>query len=581
MDPADREAFLSQLGSFSPDERSAFHRLADAWEPKVNFRPILTRLESKIPTARQDLFSLMDKLRKHRIGVVRSRVEARQRVPEYFVLSDPGGPAFYIALLDEQLAALGESIGASLPLLSLLEEEQLAPPRSLVRDIDAPAGQPIIRIAVPGSDVVLASEEGMGKLPAILVAKLRYHLQQADLASASAEHTGHRFSEFRKAISSKDGSVWYRIARLITEQQDPITASAGAHASLEFFQAATALRQILDVRRKQDAVRQEAEEERKVDLAGVVEATKNAEGGVLAGEQFEALFEPLKNKYGDRFAEFRTWFTERVIKPEKGRPDLVSLGGHYLHVLRIAEVFESHLKLVRQQILDDYLHLMGQELRLSGKMGQPAFYTRDALASDIRNRAEVLDALLMELLKRPQTVADGILRRAATKRGDGSVLSKEDMVRVLSPWFQDGRIEFRDTVELFRVDLSQLFAVAFDRQPVIKQILMRMLGRYDAYASRFASMRASSPRGAGSGRAGKAAATPVTGAAEASGAGTGGAANRAGTVGPGGAGSAGTRQGNAPGTRSSIGSNRRRPPEPQKPADPDSAWNSFKDAIKK
>lgn len=581
MDPADREAFLSQLGSFTPDERSAFHRLSDAWEPKVNFRPILTRLESKIPTARQDMFSLMEKLRKHRIGVVRSRVEARQRVPEYFVLSDPGAAAFYTALLDEQLTAMQESIGAPLPLQSLLEEEGLEPPRGMLADVDAPGSQPITRIPVPGSDFLLASEEGLGKLPGILVAKLRYHLQQADLASASAEHTGHRFGEFSKAINAKDGTVWYRLARLISEHQDQITASAGGHASLEFFQSAAALKRILDVRRKLDAANQEAEQQKKADLAAVVEATRTAEGGVLPAARFEALFDPLRERYGTRFAEFRDWFTERVISPEKGRPEIVSIGGNYVHALRIAEVFETHLKAVRQQILDDYLYLMGEELRLSGRMEQPAFYTRESLAADILSRVEVLDGLLLEMLRKPQTVADGILRRATANRADKSSLSRDDMLRALSPWFRDNRIEYRETVELFRVDLSQMFAVAFDRQPVVKQILMRVLGRYEAYASRFAELRAGSPRGGGAGSAGNAGATqgasarggaarPVPESARDS---RSGRSTRA-------AGSSKARSGSRP-AAGTASSRRPRPAAPTRPEDPDSAWKSFGDAMKK
>jgi hypothetical protein len=79
FDTKQREEFLSQTGSFTPAERDAFHKLCQNWQPRIpyeRFNALLSRGDGAAPS---DLVSLMTKLRKQGLGLLRTRVREGQR----------------------------------------------------------------------------------------------------------------------------------------------------------------------------------------------------------------------------------------------------------------------------------------------------------------------------------------------------------------------------------------------------------------------------------------------------------------------------------------------------------------------
>ena len=488
-----REEFLSQLGTFSPGERTVFHRLCQGWEPRIRYDRFITGLDSDDGSV-TDLENLIAKLRAEHIGLIRSEIQDQQRRKSAIVLTDRDAPEFYAELLDEYFTHTIASITNPLPLHSVMREElrvlpdevfETVAPSELARyfDRDAPGSQPLM-IPSLDDDCLLINHNNLRTFVNIVIYKLRHYLGNTTILEVVARSLDTGLMQLKEQIGTKEPTTWMQLSNTIIERRADFEALRNAGLDVNMFHAAWLLKSLIESQIQSTKQQQQRESELVVDLEAIELAIKEAPDSWIEAAQVSRMLESQQGKYGEKFETFRDSFYDKYVHAADGRslPKVVVLDNRYIHRENVFPLFRERFTAVEMDVKPYLVDQMEHQLRTGNREKEPTFFSVDTFASAIEDYVGERDPFLRALNRKPGILAEGLILHAKQHK---LVKDVDELKARLALYFDPDTLQPLPIDRWFNLRMADIFAEAFERLHILRRIWIRLSGKYDAMRSRF------------------------------------------------------------------------------------------------
>jgi hypothetical protein len=494
FDVKQREAFLSQVGNFTPAERELFHRLVKMWAPEISYASFFGIVSAESVSAKNDIESMMRKLRHARIGLLTTAIKEGVRSPQSLVLTNQDDYYFYQKLVEEDLLETVADITLPLPSIQTLQERNLTIPGHFVTETDYPGLAAlysqkeikelvIFRIEARQSQLLLTSQT-IKRFITVALAKMQNYLQNSNFLSWLAQMKNMALADMKKSIEARDPHFLAQFTKDILAHQDEIRQNRKLTTDDAFWTVIYFLSNFLSSQIEETKRRKAADEERILDMRTIAEQVKAESSFMMVEERFAELLLSYKKKYDKAFPEFRKEFEDKFLQPpeRKSLPVLVHMSRFYIHQENVHPLFLMGLEKNCRELFAIYVHLMGSYIKNPAGSAITAFYTPDNFQNDIADHVKELDPVLHALLQRPNLVAEAIIM---SLRKHKEPKSAEELKAGLSAFFHNDRVAFRDNSELFGLNLVSVFKLAFAKLSIIRQLVLKISGKYESLYKKF------------------------------------------------------------------------------------------------
>lgn len=494
----DREAFLSQLGTFSPGERELFHRLCKMWTGQISCGYIVSMTEHDLPNVKSDLDSLMGKLRRQRVGIMRTNLADGQRSPAHVILCNRDDAIFYLNLVDEMLLDVVGDINAALPSVETLNEAGITLPPDIARPGDfaalaklyndkTPRDPELFRLPCPKApqEFLLASTS-IKRFLTVSLAKLQVFFQNANFLAAVAQLRGSSVMELRKALDSKDPVFWHELATFILAVNKDLANMRKLTLDPQLFQICHFLKQFLNEQMAEQKRRRDAEQEKATDIKAICERVRSVVSIVMNEQDFSETLLFYKPKYQNDFAAFKEMFQKTCMEAATGKNLTVisRIGNGFIHMDNIHPWLIQQINRYSKDLLAVYVREMESFVKHPNDGGYEFFYSPASFQEDISLRLRESSPALADLLDRPNLVAEAIIHSARRQK---DVRNPEEMKALLSPYLHTDRIRFRALSQILGLKVQEIYRLAYMRLSILRQLILRFSGRHDSFLRKFDS----------------------------------------------------------------------------------------------
>ncbi len=484
-----REEFLSQHGSFAPEERDAFHKICRSWEEQIPF----PRIDEYLTRG-----SLIEKLRTARLGVVITQFKDGQRKPKGLVLSEEGGLIFYKTLLEEEYVGLQESIANPLPTEKVLSDTDLAIPESHITDtsfeglVERVGGMAkdvsaIYRLDLGGGERLLLPSSRVKSALALAIARLKYHFQSANLMSEVARILNSSVMEIKSQIESKEMARWKQICDAVSENRGDLEQRKGLAVDEHFFTSAQFARRYIEGQIAHSKKQREQQTAQSDDIAAIEEKVRMAPTFFVDPPTVFSWLDEYESEYGEQYPKFREAFFEdaTTAKERRSLPQVLLVGNRYIHRNNVFPAFKNDFEALKQTLRSEYLDVMKNYLRGIKHEGERVFASEQSFEEDIARRVSDANEFVSELLEKPAILAEALIHNAKKKR---SVKSIDDLKIVMADYFQVGTMKLKDISYVFGLSMLELFDTAFRDSAILRQIWLKITGRAETLRDAFARL---------------------------------------------------------------------------------------------
>ena len=489
----EREEFLSQLGTFSPSERTVFHLLCHSWESRIPYDQFIAGLDTD-NGSESDLAGLMHKLRAEHIGLIRTEIQDQQRRKSAIVLTDRDAPQFYLELLDEYFTDTITSITNPLPLKSVLNEELSVLPSGVFEtvetselaryfDREATTDRPLLIPSMDG-DYLLINHKNLRAFVNITIYKLRHYLSNTALLEIAAKSLGSGLMQLKEQISTKEPTSWMALSNAIIEQRVAFEALRTVKVDAGMFHSAWLLKNLIESQIQSAKEQQKRESELGVDMEAIELAIKEAPNRWVEAVQVSRMLESLREKYDKDFETFRDSFYDKYVQTTGVRtlPKVVILDNRYIHRENIFPLFREHFAVVEKDVKLHFVDRMEHQLRTRNREKEPTFFSVDTFASAIEDYIGEHDPFLRALIQKPGVLVEGLILHAKQHKLAKDV---DELKTRLALYFDPDTLHPLPIYRWFNLRMAEIFAEAFERLNILRRIWTRLTGKYEAMRSRF------------------------------------------------------------------------------------------------
>ncbi len=493
-DAKEREALLSQVGNLTPAERELFHRLSKMWAPEINYNTFFAMVSADSVSAKNDIDSMMRKLRTARLGLMTSSIKDGVRLPLSIVISNPDDYYFYHKVVEEELMEVVADISLPLPSQQGLTEKNInLPPQFITltefKDLADLYNQKevkdhmIIRVDVRNVQLLMTSQT-IKRFMTVALAKFKTYLQNSNFLSFLAQLKNMSLVDLKKNIDSHEPQFLVQLTKEISEHQDEIRQNRKINVDDAFWAVIMFLHHFLTNQIEETKRRKAAEEERALDMRSIAEQIKAEPLFLMTEDKFIELLLSYKKKYDKGFMDFKKDFEDKYLQaPErKALPTLVHLSRYYLHQDNLHAFFLLSLEKNSKELIGVYVHLMERYIKNPANSVITAFYTPDNFQNDIADHIKELDHLMHALLQRPSMVAEGII---LSIRKHKETKTAEELKIALGPFFLGDRLQFRENSVLFDLNIITIFKLAFLKLSIIRQLVLKISGKFESLYKKF------------------------------------------------------------------------------------------------
>ncbi|GAB6089598.1 hypothetical protein [Spirochaeta dissipatitropha] len=486
-----REEFLSQLGNFTPQERTIFRCLCERWEPEIKYQRFLHNLDIK--NAAGDLNSLITKLQKQRMAILNFKIEEGIRKPESITLSSQDGTAFYARMIDEYYVRLQESLAEPLPFESDLSKQYphigsaeylnltyLELLRMTAEKENIASG--IYRIQLLGGDALLASASSLRWLIHAAIGKLRAFFSNPNYLALAARIQNTSLLEIKQRLNTRNPDFWKDLTTSLLAEEEAIKNNRSIRVGKRFFQICGFIYRYVEAQMQLAEEQRQEREDRDLDMKSIVQAVKDDSSKTFSDDQLTAIIDGLKDKYGKKFPDFKAEFLSRYTKSSHGLPQLVSIGNIWVHIDNLHLLFSSRLDLLRPQLQQYYVKQMETQLRRKNRARSEIFFSKENFEQDILSTVKTMDPFAADCLERPNIISEAMVHYLKTRR---KVQSPDDLRAHLIVFFHARNLMFLPLAEIFNLNLGEIFKNGFLRLPLWRQIIIRATGRYGALEEKY------------------------------------------------------------------------------------------------
>ncbi|MFW6251549.1 MAG: hypothetical protein ACOC47_10580 [Alkalispirochaetaceae bacterium] len=494
LDDREREAFLSERGNFSPDERAIFRELVSVWEPRIDYDRFLKRVrETGGPS---QVASLMNKLWNARIGLLRTQMVEGERKPVALLLLEEESFNFYFEAIQETYVELTESIGNPLPFRSRLQERGLSVPDAFLRVLDNEAlvrvfqekeqKEPFIAslVSLNSYQLILPSSH-LRAFVNIGMLKIRYYMSNTSLLESVARFQDTSLMAVKQGLKGKEPQFWLTLVSTIVDKRKELQASRNVSAGKDFYHAAYLLRRLVTAQLEEAKERKRERKEREIDLETAAMSVKEADTPLLDQNEMNAIIDRFKEKYGSDLEGFREEFYERYVhaKGKRSLPKVVMVDSSYIHRDNFYPVFLERFQVLSSELRHHYKDQMVEELRREGN-GSTMFYSHENFENDIRDQIAGRDSFVASVLSKPAILAEAVILYAKQRK---QVKSMDDLKEQLSLYFNPESMKLLDLPTIFNLSLGEIYDEAFEELHILRRIWIRLTGKYNTVRDKYVS----------------------------------------------------------------------------------------------
>lgn len=489
-DRKEREAFLSQVGNFSTEERGLFHLLCDNWEHEIGYAKFVTKINKKHPIDEKYLGSLMKKLRASASGILLTRYVRGERGVDKIILTDVQSHFFYYYFINNEYQKNFEEISndfvdesnfdkyeintstlAPLNLnISLLNKNFI---KNELNKIN------IYQVKLEGYKNFYSTSETLQDLLKISVRKVKYYFKSDNFIAFIAKIMNSSISKVRMSIDRFEISTWKNLSMEILKNKKLINGKF-KNISISFFKAITIVSNYCNSELEQRDKELEDEKKLKVILKEISHKIRDKEFTPFSQESFNSLFDVFK---GDA-PEIKSKFYEMYVdnKTKTGLTDIIFIGQFYIHQDNLYKVFLDQISLATAE-LHEYFVSEYKKCLLSNS-SDASLLSGFPFESSIMSKLQSEYAILYDLLNRKGIFAESIIH-FCKKRGH----SQGKMHNMLAMYFIEGSSELRSITRIFNLEVIEIFEKAYAALPVIKRLFIFVFGQYSNYVERFTGYR--------------------------------------------------------------------------------------------
>ncbi len=493
MDLSQREEFLSQVGSFTQEQRRIFHRICDFYDPMLDYNRFVLHAGKDILFANNQIEILMKKIKNAHYGLLKFKNNQGELKPDRIIITNRDSRIFYKNLIEDEIQRL--MLEDSRPFLTLeeMEKANLRIPFDLVETIYPESISPrfieemkpqekIFTMPLKTGGAVLVTSQSLEALVEISRKRINNALNNSSFIAAISRVMGLKISEIQKKQYTSDPGFWRNISSDILKHSDDLQLRI-KHLSAAVFQSSEILN-LFYVNREAE-VEKEREENREKQ-----EAIEEICMEILKKEDF--LFTPedlldILSPYEEKWAGFKDLFYETVVKVNQkiGLPVILYLGDKYLHRDHVYPFFRAELASQASELRQYYIELMEKMLRTRNKDKITIFYTRDSFKDDVMDRVRENAPILAEFLEKPRIVSEGIVHYFKNLKKVRDVNKIKDF---MNNFFDDGMIRFKDPDFLMNLYLLEIFHEAYKYLGWWRRFLLRISGKYESFNSQFSGI---------------------------------------------------------------------------------------------
>jgi hypothetical protein len=494
-DEKEREAYLSQVGNFSPTERSIFHKLCRVWEPMIPYIRFTSMINRDTANSTAELMRLMAKLSKAHMGIISSKFGDGTRNPEGIIICEPGQQIFFSYTLEEEILDVFENLLLPLPNQISLSEKNLPIPGEYVRELSYEQaaeyyinkntkGGEIFSLPNQSGNAFLMTQGSLVRYLSIAISKMRSTFQNSNTLAMGASFMEMSLTELKTKLAAKEPAFWKDLSGTLLEQKDNLLAQRKVKLPDDVFDLCRFLNRFLTAQIKVAKEKKAKDEEKVADMAALSEIILKSDNYLVPQELFEKHLDSFREKYGDYYDNFRSDFDKAYLQPEASRnlPIILKIEGNLIHEDNIKPLFLQRVEKLSRELYKHYLPLMSKYIRSRQSDMQDIFHSAATFESDIEDRIKEMDHLTSVLLTRPATVAEAFIQAGRKTRELNTV---EEMKSVLVSFFYPDEIKFKELQVIFNLSVKDMYQHSFLNFSILRQLIMRITGRHDSFRKKF------------------------------------------------------------------------------------------------
>ncbi|MDC7233362.1 MAG: hypothetical protein PQJ58_09015, partial [Spirochaetales bacterium] len=135
MDLPKREEFLSQVGSFTQEQRRIFHRICDFYDPFLDYNRFVLHAGKDILFANNQIEILMKKLKRAHYGLLEFKFIDGELKPSRIVVTNRDAVEFYNSLINDEIQRNLMDEGKPFLTMEEMEEQNLTVPFDYLESI--------------------------------------------------------------------------------------------------------------------------------------------------------------------------------------------------------------------------------------------------------------------------------------------------------------------------------------------------------------------------------------------------------------------------------------------------------------
>ncbi|OQY34245.1 MAG: hypothetical protein B6241_05510 [Spirochaetaceae bacterium 4572_59] len=490
MDLSQREEFLSQIGSFTQEQRRIFHRICDFFDPMLDYNRFVLHAGKDILFANNQIEILMRKIRTAHYGLLKFKNDQGELKPDRIIICNRDSNVFYLNVIEDEIQRM--MLDNSQPFLSLdsMAKNMLKIPYDLVETIYPDSLSPlsfknmkddekIITISLKTGGSILLSSASSEFLIEISRNKIKNALKNSSFISILSRYMEIKISDIQKKQFSRDMIFWKNASTQIVKNKDDLQLRI-KHLSLSILQSAEILHFYLtNAEAEEEKEREESKEKHNAISEICMEILKKENLLVTAGELLDLL-----DPYEKKWLGFKDLFYETVVKVNQkiGLPVILFIGENYLHRDHIYPFFRLELSMQSKDLRFHYIEIMERMLRTRNKDKVTIFYTRDSFKDDVLDQIRENSPILSEFLSKPRIVSEGIVHYFRELKKVRDVNKIKDF---MNNFFEDGMIRFKDADYLLNLYLLDIFNESYKYLSWWKKFTLKISGRHESFINQF------------------------------------------------------------------------------------------------
>ena len=490
MDLSHREEFLSQVGSFTQEQRRIFHRICDFYDPMLEYNRFVLHAGKDILFANNQIEILMRKIRNAHYGLLKFRNDQGELKPDRIIISDRDSKAFYKHLIEDEIQRLMLDDARSYLSLIELEKGNFSIPYDIIDTIYPEAMSPrfvqkmreeekIFSIPLKSGGALLSTSNSLEFIIEISHSKIKNALNSSTFISVLSRYMDLKISDIQKRQFSRDTAFWKSLSTEIVKNKEDLLLRI-KHLNQSVIQSAEILHLYYINSETEEEKEREESKEKQAAIDDICMVILKKENFLVSPDDLLDILEPYEKKW----TGFKDLFYETVVKVNQkiGLPVILYIADQYLHRDHVYPFFRSELSMQSRELKFYYVEMMERMLRTHNKDKITIFYTRESFKDDVLEQIEQNSPILREFLKKPRIVSEGIVHYFKDLKKVRDVNKIKDF---MNNFFDDGIIRFKEADYLLNLYLLDIFQESYKYLSWWKRLILRISGKHESFVSQF------------------------------------------------------------------------------------------------